>query len=241
MFQEVVTMVDRYPDAVDRKIFRIRLAALSLVLAGIFFVLYPAIRPFSDEISLQGAAAFASPSWVVAHSLAIAAFILLTLGLCGLYIHLQETAVERLAFLALILSWIGVGWTLPYYGAETYALHAIGQEALQQNNAALLSLANSIRFGVGIVFFGTGLFLIAVGTILFGIAIWKSHTLPKWSGILLAIGFGLYIPQYVTPQIVRVLHGLLIMVACAWIGWNMSNRNMAPQDRPAALKVAGQK
>lgn len=114
------------------------------------------------------------------------------------------------------------------------------QEALQQNNAALLSLANSIRFGVGIVFFGTGLLLIAVGTILFAIAIWKSHVLPKWSGILLAVGFGLYIPQYVTPQIVRVLHGLLIMVACVWIGWNMSNRNMTPQDRSAVLRVAGQ-
>jgi hypothetical protein len=40
-------------------------------LAGILFVLYSALRPFSDEMSLQGARAFASSQWVVAHVLAI--------------------------------------------------------------------------------------------------------------------------------------------------------------------------
>jgi len=95
----------------------------------IFFVLYPAIRPFSDESSLQGAEAFASFSWVLAHSLAMVAFVLLALGLLGLYIRLQETTVERRAIQALVLSWIGVGLTLSYYGAETFGLHTIGQEA----------------------------------------------------------------------------------------------------------------
>jgi hypothetical protein len=87
---------------------RIRLAAVSLALSGIFFVLYPAIRPFSDESSLLGAEAFASFSWVLAHSLA-KAFVLLSLGLLGLYIRLQKTPVERRAIQALVLSWIGVG------------------------------------------------------------------------------------------------------------------------------------
>jgi hypothetical protein len=44
------------------------------------FVLYPAIRPFSDETSLQGAEAFASNAWIVAHVLAVLGFILLSLG-----------------------------------------------------------------------------------------------------------------------------------------------------------------
>ncbi len=98
---------------------RIRLAAVSLALSGIFFVLYTAIRPFSDESSLLGAEAFASFSWVLAHSLA-KAFVLLALGLlvCT-YVRLQETPVERRAIQALVLSWIGVGLTLPYYRAET--------------------------------------------------------------------------------------------------------------------------
>ena len=126
-------------------VFRSRLAALALVVSGILFVLYPAIRPFSDETSLQGALAFASSSWVLAHSLAMLAFILLTLGLLGVYLRLQVTRVERTALWGLVLSWIGVGLTLPYYGAEVFGLHAIGQAALQQH--ALASFPWSMRCG----------------------------------------------------------------------------------------------
>ena len=59
-------------------------AAGALIVAGVCFALYPAIRPFTGETSLRGARAFASSSWLVAHSLAIAGFILLALGLSGL-------------------------------------------------------------------------------------------------------------------------------------------------------------
>jgi hypothetical protein len=192
-----------------------------------FFVLYPAIRPFSDESSLQGAAAFASSSWVLAHSLAIVAFILLALGLLGLYFRLKATRVEPHAMVALVLIWIGAGLTLPYYGAETFGLHAIGQEALRQNSPELISLVNSVRWQEGIVFIGSGLLFLAAGTILFAVAIWKSSSLPRWSGIPLAIGFALYLPQFGKPQEIRVTHGLLIMIAYILIAWSISNRSKA--------------
>ena len=208
---------------------QIPLATIALILSGIFFVLYPAIRPFSNESSLQGAVAFASYSWVIAHSLAIAAFILLTLGFLGLYIRLKETRVERHAMVALVLIWIGVGLTLPYYRAETFGLHAIGQEALRQNSPELLSLANSVRWQEGIVFIGSGLLLLAAGTIVFALAIWKSGSPPRWSAIPLAIGFALYLPQFGAPQEFRITHGLLIMVACTLIAWSISNRSKAPK------------
>src|SRR5512135_1044071 len=111
-----------------------RLAALSLAVAGVCFVLYPAIRPFSDEATLRGARAFATSAWIVAHSLAMVGFILLTLGLLGAYGQLRETTSGRLALTGLVVTWIGAGLTLPYYGAEAFALHAVGQEALRQNS-----------------------------------------------------------------------------------------------------------
>jgi hypothetical protein len=205
--------------------FRSRLAALAFIVSGIFFVLYPAIRPFSDESSLQGALAFASSSWVLAHSLAMLAFILLTLGLLGLYLRLQATSVERTALWALVLSWIGVGLTLPYYGAEVFGLHAIGQAALQQQNPGLLSLVNAVRWEQGIVFILVGLFLLAVGTILFAIAVWRAGSPLRWSGVPLAVGFALYIPQFTTSQFVRVGHGLFILLACFLLAWSMVKRN----------------
>ncbi len=203
------------------------MTALSLAIAGICFVLYPAIRPFSDESSLRGAEAFAASSWLLAHSLAMVGFILLTLGLLGLYSQLRETTAGSLGITALIVTWIGVGFTLPYYGAETFALHAVGQEAVRQNNVDLLvTLTNSIRFEEGIWFFGFGLLAIAVGTILFGIAIWKSGILTRWSGIPLAIGFTLFIPQFYTPQPVRIGHGLLVMLGCWLMAWSVLNSRM---------------
>lgn len=201
---------------------RMRLPALALVIAGVCFVLYPAIRPFSDEISLQGATAFASSAWLLAHSLAMVGFVLVMLGLLGLYSLLRETRAGGLGIVALVVTWIGVGFTLPYYGAETFALHAVGQEAITLQSADLyVTLTNSIRYGEGIWFFGVGLLALAVGTILFAVAIWRSGIMTRWSGIPLAAGFALFIPQFFTPQPVRVGHGLLVMVGCLVLAWSM--------------------
>ncbi len=200
---------------------RTRLTSACFALAGVLFVLYPAIRPFSDEKSLQGAAAFGSNAWIVSHTLAIVAFILLMLGLLGLYLLLQQTAVELWALAGLVTSWIGVGLTLPFYGAEVFGLHAIGQAATRQNNAGLVSLAADVRGEPGIWFIVVGLVLLAAGAVLFAVAIWSSGVLLRWIAIPLAVGFALYLPQFMLAQPLRVAHGLLISAACGLIAWNL--------------------
>lgn len=201
---------------------RLRLPAFALAIAGVCFVLYPAIRPFSDEATLQGASAFASSAWVLAHSLAMVGFILLILGLFGVYGLLRETKAGSLGLVALVVTWIGIGCTLPYYGAETFGLHAVGQEAIKLHNAdTLVALTNGIRFEESIWFFGVGLIALAAGVILFAVAIWRSGVLARWSGMLLAAGFALFIPQFFTPQPVRVGHGVLILVGCLVLAWSM--------------------
>jgi hypothetical protein len=209
-----------------------RFGALALAVSGILFVLYPALRPFSDETSLQGAEAFASTAWILAHTLAILGFILLGWAIFQLYIVLQRTAVERFMLWGLGLSWLGVGLTLPFYGAEVFGLHAIGQEAIRQQSTALLELANQVRFGPGFTIIIVGLLSLAVGAILVATAIWKANDFPKWSGIPFALGFALYIPQYVASQPIRVAHGLLIAVGCLWIAAGMWQTSSAA-DRAA--------
>jgi hypothetical protein len=204
---------------------RVRLSAAALTIAGILFVLYPAMRPFSDEASLQGAAAFASPYWLASHMLAMVAFTLLPLGLLGLHSVLQETAVERLGFWAVVASWVGVGLTLPYYGGEAFGLHAIGLEALRLHSADLMSLANVVRSGPELVMFAAGLLLLAAAAITVAVAVWRSGKLPRGSGVPFAIGFALYIPQFYGPQPLRVAHGLLVAVGCTWLAvvlWRQS-------------------
>lgn len=204
---------------------RVRLGAVSLTASGLLFVLYPAIRPFSDEKSLQGAAAFGSTAWLVAHMLAMVGFTLLALGLLGLSISLQESAVEPLAFRAFVVSLLGIGLTLPYYGGEAFGLHAIGQEALAEHSAALVSLADVVRSGPGLVMFGLGLLLLGVGAIMAATAVWKSGMFPRWSGVPFALAFALYIPQFFGTQPIRVAHGLLVAAGCLWIAIGMWQRS----------------
>jgi hypothetical protein len=134
---------------------------------------------------------FASASWVVSHILGALGFILLPLGLIGLHTYLRDSPVDRRTFQELILSCLGVGFFLPIFGSEALALQAIGNEALNQNNTDLLMLAHSIRMGPQFGFLIPGLLLLAVGAILIEGAVWKSGTLPKWGGVLLAIGLAL--------------------------------------------------
>ena len=142
-----------------------------MVLAGIGFVLYPAIRPFSDETSLKGARAFGSSAWVWAHSLAIVAFVLLSLALLPALLALATSASARLALVGVAASWAGVGLTLPYYGAEVFGLHAVGQAAVQDLDPGLMSIVDSIRWEQGIWFILIGLALLAVGAILVAVAV----------------------------------------------------------------------
>ena len=198
-----------------------RIVRAALAVAGILFVLYPAIRPFSSEKGLDGARAFASSSWLVAHSLAIVGFLLLGFGLLGLTRRLHWSSTGVLADRALIASAAGIGLTLPFYGAEVFGLHAIGKEALKRNDPSLVAMSDTVRFGVGIVFITVGLFLLAIGTVMFARAVWRSGVMPRWSGVLLAVAFVLYLPQFSAGQAVRVAHGCLVLAGCLTLAWGL--------------------
>src|SRR5260370_25231352 len=200
---------------------RVRLGAVSLVLSGILFVLYPLLRPYSDESSLQGAQAFASTAWFLAHMLGVVGFIFVALGLLVLSSALQHTAARRLASLALVLTWIGAGLILPYYGAEMFGLRALGQEALSQHSPALLSLVDTVRLGPGAIVFVVGLLLLAVGAILVAIAMWRSGALSRWSGIPFALGLVLLLAPGFRSQPIRVAHGLLGALGCVLVAVNL--------------------
>jgi hypothetical protein len=190
-----------------------------MALAGALFVAYPAARPFSDETSLEGARAFASTSWVAAHGLAMVAFALLAIGLFGAYLALRDTAGARPALAAALLGWVGGSLTLPYYGAETFGLRAIGAEAARRGDVTLVALGDAVRFGPGIVFIVAGLLLLATASVALAVALWRSDRRPRWAGVPLAVGLALYLPQFPTPQAVRVAHGVLVGAGCLLVAW----------------------
>ncbi|MEH6795434.1 MAG: hypothetical protein V7694_14995 [Rhodococcus sp. (in: high G+C Gram-positive bacteria)] len=177
---------------------------------GVMFAAYPALRPYSDEVGSAGVDAFASSNWVLAHTFAMLGFI--ALGLLVLY-------TGRRSDLAVVSTWIGVGLVLPYYGAETFALHALGVEAAQTSNPGLIELADPIRYSlVQSVMFGLGLVLIAVGLVVFA--------LRNRYAMVLAAGFVLFLPQFYTPPAVRIVHGLLIAVGAILAARSVAGRSV---------------
>jgi hypothetical protein len=195
---------------------RIRLGALALAIAGALFILYPAVRPWTDESTVQGATeAMGSQAWVAAHLFAMIGFILIPFGLLALHGAVNRTRVERLAVVALVTFWIGAGLTLPYYGAEDFALNAI---AKRSEAGQILDLLDAIRFNpAAATTFALGLLLLGVGAILVAVTIWRSGVLPRYSGIPFALGFALFIPQFYTPPAVRIAHGVLVAAGSIWV------------------------
>jgi hypothetical protein len=201
----------------------VRLAAAGLAVAGVLFVLYPALRPWSDESSLAGAEAMASTAWIAAHLFGVFGFVLLALGLLGLYLRLSGTRARRGALRAAVASWIGATLTVLYFGAEIFGLHAIGQRAArEQELTPFLDQVKAVRYNAAaLTLFGIGLLLLAVGTVVAAVAVWRSGALPRWSGVLMAAGFALYIPQFFGPPAVRIGHGVLVGAGCAWLALSM--------------------
>jgi hypothetical protein len=187
-----------------------RLGGVAMVVAGAMFLLYPAVRPAGDAAEVV-----ASGAWVASHFFAMIGFILVPFGLFAL---MRATGDVRARY-ALTVSWIGAGLTLPYYGAEDFGLHVIAVRAVREPNLALMELADAFRFHpLAATMFVLGLVLLAVGGVLAALAIWRSDSLPRWSGMPFAAGFLLFFPQFYTPASVRTAHGVLLAVGCVWLG-----------------------
>ncbi len=197
-------------------IIRPRAGAVTLAVAAPLFLLYPALRPWADESTMEGAVhGMGSEWWTVSHMAAMIGFILVALGLLALQ---SIGAMTRVASAAVITSWIGAGLTLTYYGAETFGRGSIARHIEDPADFELLAQVDAERFGTAaIVTFGLGLLLLAVGGVLTAVAVWRSGVLPRFSGVLFGLGYALFLPQFFAPPAVRIAHGALLALGLVWL------------------------
>jgi hypothetical protein len=177
--------------------------AVLLGLAGVLFVAYPVVRPWGDSTVAGAAAAFSSPAWVAAHLAAVAGFVLVGLALRGF-----GRAAE-------VTWWVGTGLVLPYYGAEVFALHVLGQRLSGQQ---LSDLAEAIRLGpAAAVVFVAGLVALAVAGVLVAVR----------EGVValpFAVGMVAFLPQFFAGPEVRIAHGVLLGVGLVLLAARAARR-----------------
>ncbi len=180
-----------------------------VLITGVLFAIYPALRPYSTETGQAAVDAFSSPLWVAAHVSAMLGFITLAL-------FVRAARAGRIAETS---TWVGVGLLLPYYGAETFGLNALAVRAQEIGDAALVDTADAVRFGpVQTVMFGAGLLLTAVGTVAL------ARRIGSWQAWIFAAGFVLFLPQFFAPPWLRIAHGLLILVGAAALALQLRRR-----------------
>jgi hypothetical protein len=204
---------------------RIRLGAAALGISALLFAAFPLVRPFFPIPDVNSPAnltvatqALASSAWVIAHFIAMMALVLLLFGVLTLYAYLTNTRVERRAFLAMIFGLAGIALNMPTLGVETYTLPVIGKTYLE-GQTDVISIVFALYSGPDNLVLLLGLLLLAIGAIVFAISIWQSGVLPKWAGVILAIGLALWFPLF--PQITRIIDGLLIGVGGIWLAWSI--------------------
>ncbi|WP_198961372.1 hypothetical protein [Pseudonocardia sp. MH-G8] len=199
-----------------------RTGAAAFAVAGALFVLYPAARPYGDLDPATTAAAFSSPWWLASHLAAVLGFVLAGTGLVALFLRHRTTPLA----VAAGTWWLGTALTVTYYGAETFALHALGTGI--EDPALLARLAEAIRMGPAqVTVFATGLVLLAAAGVLTAVALRSLHG----AALPFAAGAVLFLPQFFAEPGFRVVHGTLLGLGCLLLAAHLARR-------PAAAPVA---
>ena len=149
--------------------------------------------------------------------------ILAVFGAIALGAYLASSRSGSLALLAMVLSVAGSCLVLTIFGFSTIISPVIGRLYLEGQPGAIEvneAIFSSPAF-VFLVF--PGLLFFLVGTILFGVAIWRSGMLPRWAGVLFA-PTGLLFAAGVQIGWAQTLGSALMVAAGAWIAWTAMRR-----------------
>jgi hypothetical protein len=163
--------------------------------------------------------------------------ILALFGVFALGCFLATSRAGGLALAGLILAAAGNALLLVPAVISTFATPAIGKAYLAGNQAVMqLEFPDTLNWA-----FLLGLLLAVIGGLVLGLAVWRSHVLPRWAGALWVAGTVLF---YVLGAVLgRATTGsslptqsagaLVLAVAGGWIAWSAA-RQIAGTSKPTA-------
>src|SRR5947209_3191074 len=205
---------------------RVRLGIWALPLSGLLSTIAALIPGIGIDPTVDPEGfARASSNIGLSNMLGIPSAALLLVGILALYLFLAGTPVDRPAFAGLLLILTGTTFFLPFIGIYAFTGPVLGRRYLGGDKTAvtIISESTSITNPTALVFGGTAVFLLVLGAILLGAAIWRSRTLPKLPGPLLAFGITLSAdPLFYYQPIVWVAGGALVLFSGVWISRRVS-------------------
>jgi hypothetical protein len=144
---------------------------------------------------------------------------------------------RRSALMAMVLSVAGNALILTVFGMSTFATPAVGRAYLEGMRNIIE--VNQDILGVPLIVTAlVGGSLYSAGTILFGIAVWRSATLPKWAGVLYAPAGLLLSIVGLAIGAAQTLAATLIIASGAWIAWSAMRQPSTGSTEAAQPRVS---
>ncbi|MET1088142.1 MAG: DUF4386 family protein [Arthrobacter sp.] len=194
-----------------------------------------ALEPQPDQVKDPGAWArfVSSDSYQASHLLgATAGTILALFGIFALGCFLANSTSGRLALPAMVAAAAGTALLLVPAVISTFATPAIGEAYLQGHGDVMQLEFPASMTGA----FLLGLLLAYAGSVILGVAIWRSRVLPRWAGAVWAAGATVFYVLGVVLGLATTGSSLptqsagavLMAAAGAWVAWCGSRQVPAP-------------
>lgn len=199
---------------------QIRLGLLTLPLWGLSAVVGILLRgPVVDaSVNPQGfAQAATAPNYGIAWLIILVGQVIALFGYMALAAVLAPTRSARAAWWGMVLTVAGSALFVSLIGFMAFAAPVIGKLYLQgETDVMQVGIAGFFGGQVLSVLYPSGL-LGAVGSLLFGVAIWRSGTLPKWAAVPFALAIILLAFAPAFSYVVELVGAVCALVSGAWI------------------------
>ncbi len=194
----------------------LRLGTISLALAGVLFALFPITRPWQDSAGTDAGlvAATLNSWWIPSHLFGALGFLLFAFASTAILGVIMKGPGEPASRSMALLSMLGAGLILPYYGIESVGLHVAAASADLSGEAVRIALMEAMRNDpYALATFGAGLLIMAVAGLCLAVGVSRSKEGSALPAIATGILLALYLPQYFGPPALRITHGVLLGIS----------------------------
>jgi hypothetical protein len=163
--------------------------------------------------------------------------VLAILGAFALGAYLANTGAGRMGLWAMVMTVVGQALGLTVGGVSTFAAPEEGQAHLAgiAEYARLNEQQPMLSDTALVATFALAILLMFLGSVLLGVAVWRSGTLPRWAGaiwaasalVFYALGAVLGMATTGGALVTQPLAAILMVAAGGWMAWSVLRRPSA--------------
>lgn len=192
-----------------------RLAGLSAIIAGLSFLVLGIFHPLNIISSVT------TTTWIVVHIFACIMSFFGLFAMAGLYVK-QFEKFSWLGFVGFVMFSLWLALVMCFSFVEAFIFPALAAQAPMFVSGILgmfHGLPSEVGLGVLPILWSLSGILFILGGLLFGIATFRAKILPKYAGLLLALGTGLAPLAALLPFEYQTKILVFTGIAFVWFGY----------------------